>query len=104
MNSFDEVCCIQKPGGMPISLGTLLRCSKIASVRARRLNTMLVEALKKDAAEAKLRVLRGAVRRYDNPIEALPAIMAAEDNLMNAAGSGGLGAAAAVGVDIDPEE
>lgn len=92
LNAFDEVCCIQKPGGLPISLRTLLRCSKIASARARRLNSILDEALKKDSAEARLRMLRGAIRRYENPIEALAPIMVDEDNLM----AGAMAATAAV--------
>jgi exosome complex component RRP45 len=52
LNSHKEVCAMQKAGGTPIALGTLLECTKIASGKVAELTQVLQQALK--ASEKKL--------------------------------------------------
>ena len=51
MNVQDEICAIQKGGGMPLSVEQIVKCTKIAKVKAHEIYDLLKAALKRDEEE-----------------------------------------------------
>jgi 3' exoribonuclease family, domain 2 len=48
LNAFREICAVQKAGGVPISVSTLLECNRVAAVKAKELLQVVKRALGED--------------------------------------------------------
>jgi len=48
LNAFREICAVQKAGGVPISVKTLLECNRVAAVKAKELLQVVKRALGED--------------------------------------------------------
>jgi DNA-directed RNA polymerase beta' subunit len=48
-----EICSVQKGGGVPLSIETIVKCTKIASVKAKEITQLLQQELKNDEKNKK---------------------------------------------------
>lgn len=48
LNSQREVCALTKPGGVPLDVAQILRCSKVALVKAMEISDIIKAALRED--------------------------------------------------------
>lgn len=46
LNSHREICAVQKAGGIPLSVGTILQCARIAAVKVEEITEIIQESLK----------------------------------------------------------
>ena len=49
LNAQEELCAIQKPGGIPISVIQILECTRIAAVKVKEIDELIKQNLEKDA-------------------------------------------------------
>ncbi len=48
MNIYDEICAIQKAGGIPLHLDQILKCNQIARIKVKEITAIVKQALQKD--------------------------------------------------------
>lgn len=62
LNVHNEICVLQKSGGIPLEVETLLRCTKVASVKVAEITEKIKQALKEDEEKRKERLLQTGSR------------------------------------------
>lgn len=54
MNIHEEICAVQKGGGIPLTVQQILKCTQIAKIKVKEISETLKHALKQDEEKRKL--------------------------------------------------
>lgn len=62
VNTHDQVCAVQKGGGIPLPVQQIMQCTRIAALKARDLTNLIETALRNDEKQRKLQRLPAYAR------------------------------------------